>query len=272
MKKIIKELDKEKGIIRIQVADERWYFKGDNPDPYDSVTWISSFYPKGIGFWKFLANTGWDEAEAIKSTAGGKGSKVHQVCNDLMDGKEVHMESKYLNPNTEQLEELTLDEYQGAMSFVDWYREAKPKILGREMVVFNEQEGYAGTLDILAEFDNALWIIDIKPSQDIWPSHEIQVAAYLHALLDTSEILDFLQKKYVKASEFPFKLAILQVGYRRNKRGWKFTEIEDKYDLFLAAKRIHANETAGQKPLKKDYPVSLRLSTEKGSYPQKTSN
>jgi hypothetical protein len=58
-----------------------------------------------------------------------------------------------------------------------------------------------------------------------------------------------------------FKLAVLQIGYKRNKAGWKFTEVEDKFHLFLATWGIWANETAGQKPLQRDYPLSLQVTT-----------
>ena len=44
------------------------------------------------------------------------------------------------------------------------------------------------------------------------------------------------------------KLAILQVGYARNKAGYKWTEIEDKFPLFLAARQIWSSETEGQEP------------------------
>jgi hypothetical protein len=53
------------------------------------------------------------------------------------------------------------------------------------------------------------------------------------------------------------KLAILQVGYRRNKAGYKWNEIEDKFLLFLAGRQIWANETEGQEPKRRDYPLVL---------------
>ena len=56
-------------------------------------------------------------------------------------------------------------------------------------------------------------------------------------------------------------LGILQVGYRRNKAGWKLTEVEDQFPLFLAAKQIWAKECEGVEPFKKDYPLSITLGT-----------
>jgi hypothetical protein len=69
---------------------------------------------------------------------------------------------------------------------------------------------------LVCEIAGQPYIIDFKTGQNVWPEYELQVSAYKHALEDKG-----------------FKLAILQVGYKRNKAGWKFTEIEDKFDLFL---------------------------------------
>lgn len=266
MKKIIKQ-DIDSNIVQITVADERWYMKTlkDKTVFVPSVTWIAGFYPKGIAFYKWLANKGWDEAEAIKQAAAEKGSKVHQAISDLIDGKEVKMESFYDNPKTGEREELTLEEYEAIMSFVNWYNLAKPRVIAREMVVFNDEEGYAGTIDLLCEIEGKvageyrMILIDLKTGQYIWPEHELQVSAYKRALIG-KEVLDFDKRELVTIADM--SLGILQLGYRLNKKGFKFTEIDDKFDLFLAAKRIWAEECSKIEPLKRDYPMSLTLKKE----------
>ena len=70
MKKMIIDT-KTKGIVQITTVDERWYLKKDKFVP--SSTWIANYYPKGIGFNKWLASKGWDRAEALKQEAGEKG-------------------------------------------------------------------------------------------------------------------------------------------------------------------------------------------------------
>ena len=57
----------------------------------------------------------------------------------------------------------------------------------------------------------------------------------------------------------PIHLGILQVGYRRNKAGWKLTPVEDQFPLFLAAKQIWQKECEGVAPLRRDYPLSVSL-------------
>jgi hypothetical protein len=249
MQKIIKEMND--GIIQITVADERWYVKNviDKKDKkvstlfVPSVTWITSYYPKGIAYFKWLANHGWDESESIKNEAGDKGSKVHYAIEDLLKGQTVKMTDKYINGTSGEPEELTLDEWNCIVSFSSWYKEVKPEVVSTEITVFNDDIGYAGTVDLVCKIDGKPFIVDFKTSQYIWPSHELQISAYKHGDVNLKDC----------------KLAILQVGYQRNKKNFKFTEIEDKFDLFLSAKKIWQNECENVEPKKRDYPMELKL-------------
>src|SRR5437868_8780429 len=116
MKKTIRVTDEKRGIVQATIADERWYLRQvDNPltgipeiKAVPSSTWIAESYPKGVFFYKWLADKGWDEAEAIKSAAGDKGSKVHLAIEAILHGDEVRIDSKFMNKHTEKEEELTL--------------------------------------------------------------------------------------------------------------------------------------------------------------------
>ena len=145
---------------------------------------------------------------------------------------------------------MTQQEYEAILSFTQWYKDIKPRFLNAEFVVWGD--GYAGTIDLLCKIGQETYIVDFKTSQNIWPAHELQLSAYSKAIQDNKNW------KY----EEP-KLAILQVGYQRNKQHYKFTEIEDQYELFLAAKQIWAKETKGIAPLERDYPLSVKLTPEK---------
>ncbi len=236
----IKEIDNARGVMQITTLDERWYTRKEDDKTIfvPSVTWIAGHYPKGIQFYKWLADKGWDEAEAIKSAAGDKGSKVHKAIEDILNGREVKIDDKYFNQTKEEDEELTPQEWECLMSVVSWLNETKPEILANEYTTFGD--GYAGTVDLKCKIDDEIWIVDFKTSQNIWPEYELQVSAYRHAEPDVQ------------------KVGILQVGYQRNKAKWKFTEIEDKFDLFLAAKQIWQAEAGKIQPSQKDYPLTLK--------------
>jgi hypothetical protein len=261
MKKIIKNVDEKRGIVQVTIADERWYFKPSTNESgvpefkaVPSVTWICGSYPKGIQFYKWLADKGWDEAEAIKSAAGDKGSKVHQAIDDIFSGKEVRMDSKFLNKSTGQEEELTLEECDCILSFKAWFDEVKPEPIAWEHVVFSDKYNYAGTIDLICLINGEPWIIDFKTSQYVWPEYELQVSSYRQTVANgENEILH--KGKQIDVSGL--KTGILQVGYKRNKNGYKFTEIENKFNLFLATRDIWESEHDGEEPSKKDYPIIL---------------
>ncbi len=131
MKKVIREVDEKRGIVQVTIADERWYVKEEKDVKTDlpifkyvpSVTWICGFYPKGLQFYKWLAEHSWDESQAIKQAAGDKGSKVHDAISAILRGEEVRIDSKFLNRSTDELEELTLEECDAILSFVNWRTE-----------------------------------------------------------------------------------------------------------------------------------------------------
>jgi hypothetical protein len=252
MKFEIIEVDRERGIKRITTPDSRWYYRKirvseSDPGVHDfvpSVTWIADHYPKGTGFYRWLASKGWDESEAIRIAAGDKGGKVHQAIAVLLAGRTIGMEDAFENPTTGEPEELSLAEWECLMTFVAWFEEAKPEVIASEFTVWNEYFRYAGTVDLLCRIKGRTWLIDFKTSPNIWPSMELQVSAYKHTPTIPKNC----------------RLGILQLNYRLNKRKWRFTEVKDQFQLFLAVRRIWAKETEGQKPLQRDFPLTLTLS------------
>jgi len=54
------------------------------------------------------------------------------------------------------------------------------------------------------------------------------------------------------------KLAVLQIGYKKNRKRYKFTEIKDKYYLFRrVAYKIWKNENPDRKLKERDYPTVI---------------
>ena len=254
MKKQIVEVDKARGMFRVTTTDERFYTLASMDEItglpvyryIPSVTWIAGCYPKGIEFYKWLANNGWDESQAIKKAAGEKGSKVHNAIELWLKGELViGMDTKVMNQEKGEAEELSVEEYEAIMTFIDWYKEVKPEILRTECTVVNEACGYAGTVDIVAKIGGDVWIIDLKTSQYVWSEYELQLSAYKAALESES------------GKHPDYRLAILQIGYKKNKAGYKWNIIADKFGLFLSAKDIWANEHNEEKPKQKDYPLLL---------------
>lgn len=253
MKHEIREVDSTRGIIQITEPSERWYARklcvGTPQECWDfvpSVSWVCSYYHKGEELMRWIGKRGWDEAEDIKAAAGTKGTKVHQAIGVLVHGGTVLLDDSFENPKTGKSEPLSSEEYFCLMTFRDWFEKTRPEVLASEYTVWNEKKRYAGTVDLKVKIDGIVWIIDIKTSPSIWPSMELQLSAYKHA--------DPTLPRSVK-------LAIIQVGYRKNKnQKYKFTPVADQFPLFMATRRIWKKETAGVSPFQRDYPLSLSLS------------
>lgn len=251
--KIEKRQVKDK-VLQITTSDERWYLNEETGIYRPSVTWIASFYPKGVGFYKWLSEHGWDESEVIKREAGERGSKVHQAIDILIKGGEVKIDDKFINNTTGVAEELTPEEYYCVVTFKEWVDEVKPKFIANEYIIEKDQcdddaeddlnKGYAGTVDIKCEIDGQLWIVDIKTSANIWDSHIVQINMYKDADEDREKL----------------KIAILQVGYTKNKtKQYKFTEVEDVPEIVRSCRAIWKREAGKIVPKQKDYPLSLKL-------------
>ncbi len=254
MKKTFVLMDEERGIVQVTTDDERFYIREGKDEVtglpkhiyLPSCTWICGYAPKGIGFYKWLADKGWDESEAIKKERGKYGSRVHKAVEALLGGETVAMDTVFLNQESGLPEMLTFEEYDAILSFKSWWTALNEKhtveVIEVEYTIWNEAEGFAGTIDLILNIDGVNWIIDLKTSQNVWLSHEIQVSAYKHSV----ELPDV-------------HVAILQLGYKKNRNNYKFTEVEDKWTKFLAAREFWREEHDGAKPFQRDYPLSISL-------------
>ena len=272
MKKEFKEVVVQNGqkIIRITTNDERWYSrlvidkKTGLPGSYEfvpSVTWIKSYYYMSPYLMKWIAEKGLTEAETIKKEAGVRGDKVHQATEDIDSGIGIKINDKYENKISGEMEELTAEEIEAINSYVDYIDKEEPILLANEMTVFSHEkskEQYAGTLDrifaigFVKDGVRQIWIIDIKTSKSIYKDMTIQVSAYGNADIDY-KALGITDEEWANR-----RLAILQLGYKRNKNGYKFTEIPNRYDLFQIAYQTWLEENPNTKPFQKDYPLVIQ--------------
>jgi hypothetical protein len=171
MKKSIKIIDDKRNIVQITTADERWYTRmGTDPVTqlpkvlfYASATWIAGYWPKGVEFYKWLADKGWDEAQAAKEAAGEKGSAVHTAIEMIFTGQELRIDTKVLDRgrSTEAdpvYRELTAEEIWCIRTFQDCVRELEldyvVETLATEMTLISDLLKVAGTMD---------WAVKLTP-------------------------------------------------------------------------------------------------------------
>jgi len=260
MQKNLTIVDKEKGIIQVTTLSERWYaipaLNDQGISVYrflPSVSWIAGHYPKGIAFYKWLADKGWDEAQSQKESAGGRGTKVHAAIHDLIRGERIGYADKYDDGSGTE-KELTVEEWKALVSFRNWVKDVKPKFIATEKTIVSTEHGFAGTIDAVVEIDGQRFVVDWKTSKSVWTEYELQISAYRRAWVDTC-----VDKTY----DGDYRAAILQVGYEKNRKGYKWTEVPDRFELFQHAQAIWRNENPDTKPKQIELPTSLDLGIEK---------
>jgi hypothetical protein len=232
---MIKESRKiEGGIVQVTTDDERFYINGE--DHYPSVSWVCSKFPKGIAFYKWLASTGWDESKAIKENAGAKGTNIHKGVEQLLLGCVL------------EHDEYSVQEWEAINSFVEWYKTTNFKMLHTEKTIIDTDIGVGGTIDFIAidEATGDLWVIDFKSSQYVWKEYELQISVYG----------EMVQKLY---PQHEIRLGVLQLGYSRNKKKYKLTEVKNQYKLFKSVYQIWEDEHGKDKPKQYLLPSQLSL-------------
>lgn len=211
---------------------------------YPRVTSICSIIAKP-GLERWLANQpSFFVMQKRREKITGWGTLIHEIIEKILLDKKPRIQ-KDIRPSIE--------------AFFDWLNNNKVKVVGTEKRVFSNQNVYAGTLDILAEVNGQLGILDLKTSKDIWDDHFIQTAAYFNAYNEKSRKkakthwilrIDQYQKCEFCGAEKRDKLGEINVrGGKRfcrhiwedPKGGCEFKKVQNHkffIDTFLAAKKL----------------------------------
>ena len=190
---------------KVNIKGDRYYKVKDNL--YPSVTTILKYYPKGEPFYKWISGVGYEEANKIRDNAGEQGNNVHRAIEEYVKHSQVN-----------NMGELSDKERELFNNFVSWYNDLSVgttvNVVAQELSVCNDKHQYAGTIDLILEVSGELWIIDIKTSNYVHKTHQLQLSAYKHC-------------GYEEA-----RLGILHLKSNR------FIEVEDSFDVFLSVKNI----------------------------------
>ncbi len=100
------------------------------------------------------------------------GKDVHDIIETILMGR-IPKTSADVKPSVD--------------AFLNWFRAHRIRLHGIEKRVFSKDHSYSGTLDVLAEVDGKMGILDLKTSRQIWDDYFIQTAAYFNAYNESAK-------------------------------------------------------------------------------------
>ena len=166
-------------------------------------------------------------------------------------GTEVHNAIEMFVKDGEIKEEFSTPEAQNSFNaFLEWSDDNVEKYIESERVVFSEQHGYAGCLDVIALMkDGRVMLIDFKTSKAIYDSMVMQLSAYAGARSEMRGTYKFRNTDGDTLSELYGEInidgaGILRIDKETGMPEWKdFTEKLDRQcNAFLCLVRFYYEE------------------------------
>lgn len=204
------------------------------------TTILSATYPKSKFLIDWQIEKGKEEAERILKEAADDGTFIHERVEWLCKGLSVSTEG------------LNLKQAKNLLAFVEWFKEIKPKVLANETQVYDAKKKFAGTIDMLAEINGELYVVDIKTSNYLHDSYNAQVAAYVKAY-----------SSYTKSTK-PLKAGILHLN-AKTKKGWSFknVDVDNGWKMFDLCRQMfhHMYPEAAPRQIELPDVLSLQLNS-----------
>ena len=233
---------------QVNVLDQRFYRRDGKY--YPSITSILNFFPKNQFFHNWLKDVG-HNSDIIAAKAASEGTQVHNACEELMLGKEVTWMNEDGKVN------YSLDVWKMILKFADFWKQTKPELVTTEYHLFSDEYQYAGTTDIICRIDGKLWLIDIKTSNSVHTSYNLQLAAYAKAWNEThNEPVEGIGILWLKASTRSEKKDKIQG------KGWELKVIDDidsNFEMFLKIYDVYKLENPDAKPSTETLPISVKI-------------
>ena len=246
-----KRLEFNPQLKQINFLDRRVYKRGEGVY-YPSVTTILQYMPKNKFFESWLKDVG-HNADLIMRRAGKQGTQVHEACEQLVLGKEVTWMDDYGNAKYSQIV------WEMILKFADFWRTHKPELISAEDFVWSDEHKYAGTADLVVKMHGQIWLLDIKTSNSVHKSFDLQLSAYAKGLEEAKGIkIERTGIIWLKAhSRGPSKQKNVIQG-----KGWKVLqvdEIEENFELFKMIYKLYSLENPNTEPIYNSYPTTLKL-------------
>jgi ATP-dependent exoDNAse (exonuclease V) beta subunit len=235
---------------QINFLDSRFY-KTEAGEYYPSVTSILNFYPKNKFFENWLKDVS-HNSDIIVRKASEEGTAVHNAIESFLQGEEL----KWMDENGTA--KYNLEVWKMILKFSDFWNTHKPELIASEIHLLSHEHKYAGTCDLIVKIQDKLWILDIKTSNSLHTSYNLQLSAYANAWNEISENkIEKVGLLWLKSSKRKAKDGKLQG------EGWEIVEpdksIDNYFQMFKNIYEIFSLENPNNKPSFETLPTTVRL-------------
>lgn len=233
---------------QITLPDSRYYRR--NGQYYPSITYVLGYYPKGKFFEDWLKKVGYS-AEHIVKKAAEEGTQVHEMAESYLNGEELHFLNKSGHP------QYNPDVWQMFLRFVEFWEIYNPKLIETEVHLFSDELKVAGTCDLICEIDDKLWLLDLKTSNHIQPTYELQTAVYGQCYKECygKEINNY-GILWLKSSKRKLNKE------KMSGKGWEVVTSErtheENIDIFKTVKRLFDLENPQSSPIFTEFTTSVK--------------
>jgi hypothetical protein len=224
---------------QITLPDSRYYRR--NGKYYPSVTYVLGYYPKGKFFENWLKQVGFASDYIVKKAAE-EGTQVHELCEAYLNGEEL----KFLDDKGRP--QYNPDVWQMFLRFVEFWETIKPTLIETEVHLFSDVLQVAGTCDLIVEIDGKLWLLDLKTSNQLQTTYELQTAVYGQCYEECfGRKIDHYGILWLKSSKRGAKKGKMQG------KGWEVVEstrsFDENIDIFKTVKRLFDLENPTHSPI-----------------------
>jgi hypothetical protein len=247
--KIKRIVEYAEGDKQVNVLDSRFYRREGNY--YPSVTSVLNYFPKNQFFHAWLKDVG-HNSEIIANKAAGEGTQVHQAVDAFLNGQEITWIDEYGNAK------YNLDVWRMILKFADFWNTHKPELIATEYHLFSDEHKYAGTADLVVRMFDNIWLLDLKTSNSLHTSYDLQLAAYATAWNEThDEKVTHTGILWVKANTRGEGK-----GDKIQGKGWELkfvNDIEKNFKMFKNIYEIYTLENPNFKPVTETLPTSVKI-------------
>ena len=157
-------------VLKTKTVDKKRFYVTPEGNEYPSITTVLS--PRGKeGLMKWRKRVGEKVANHICNKAATRGTKVHKMCEDFLNGEDMTHHKKDFLPYClfNELKDKTFDNIN--------------EVIAQEITLYSDKYKVAGRTDLIANYRHELSIVDFKTStnerKDSYnENYYIQTAAY----------------------------------------------------------------------------------------------